>query len=87
MRDVSVVISAAGIRAMLNLVWSKESAVKEAVVKAYRRLYLEPRGDNPRSGHATNGGHPNGYYYSVPMSIMSSCPDDRRHWLLVGARF
>ena len=30
-----------GIRGMLVLVWSKEQSVKDAVVSAYKRLYLE----------------------------------------------
>ena len=33
-----------GVRKMLVLVWSKEQDVKVAVVKAYRRLYID--GDN-----------------------------------------
>ena len=33
---------------MLNLVWSKEQNVKEAVVSAYRKLYLEPGKENMR---------------------------------------
>ena len=37
-----------GIRKMLVLIWSKEAGVKEAVVNAYRRLYLTPQGGNPR---------------------------------------
>ncbi|CAB4059470.1 YCS4 [Lepeophtheirus salmonis] len=30
-----------GVRKMLSLIWSNESVVKEAVVKAYRRLYID----------------------------------------------
>ena len=37
-----------GVRRMLVLIWSKESGVKEAVVEAYKRLYLRPEGPNPR---------------------------------------
>lgn len=37
-----------GIRKMLVLIWSKEASVKEAVVNAYRRLYLNPQGGNQR---------------------------------------
>ena len=37
-----------GLRKMLVLVWSKETAVKEAVLGAYRRLYLSPQGGNAR---------------------------------------
>ncbi|PVD36929.1 hypothetical protein C0Q70_03922 [Pomacea canaliculata] len=33
-----------GIRRMLVLIWSKEQAVKDTVVSAYKRLYLEPTG-------------------------------------------
>uniref|UniRef100_A0A8C4S641 Condensin complex subunit 1 n=1 Tax=Erpetoichthys calabaricus TaxID=27687 RepID=A0A8C4S641_ERPCA len=38
-----------GIRRMLPLVWSKDSGVKEAVIEAYRRLYLNPSGDTQRA--------------------------------------
>ncbi|XP_076315224.1 condensin complex subunit 1-like isoform X2 [Tachypleus tridentatus] len=38
-----------GIQRMLLLVWSKENAVKDAVVNAYRRLYLCPEGGNTRA--------------------------------------
>ena len=31
-----------GIRRMLVLIWSREQAIKEAVVDAYRQLYLNP---------------------------------------------
>ena len=37
-----------GIRGMLVLIWSKEQNVKEAVVTAYKRLYLNPDGSNAR---------------------------------------
>lgn len=37
-----------GVRRMLPLVWSKDAGVKEAVVEAYRRLYLNPAGDSQR---------------------------------------
>ena len=36
-----------GVRRMMLLVWSKESSVKDAVVRAYRRLYFRP--DDPPS--------------------------------------
>lgn len=39
-----------GIRRMLPLVWSREPGIKEAVVNAYRRLYLSPSGDSERYG-------------------------------------
>lgn len=38
-----------GIRRMLPLIWSKEASIKEAVVAAYKRLYLNPQGGNARS--------------------------------------
>ncbi|XP_063209038.1 condensin complex subunit 1 isoform X1 [Chroicocephalus ridibundus] len=38
-----------GVRRMLPLIWSKEPAVKEAVLNAYRRLYLNPTGDSERA--------------------------------------
>uniref|UniRef100_A0A4W5PTR2 Uncharacterized protein n=1 Tax=Hucho hucho TaxID=62062 RepID=A0A4W5PTR2_9TELE len=34
---------------MLRLVWSTDAAIKDAVVQAYRRLYLNPQGDNTRA--------------------------------------
>ncbi|XP_037077829.1 condensin complex subunit 1-like [Pollicipes pollicipes] len=34
-----------GIRQMLSLIWSREAAVKEAVVTAYRRLYVPAEGN------------------------------------------
>ncbi|XP_062895773.1 condensin complex subunit 1 [Mobula hypostoma] len=40
--------SMVGMRQMLPLVWSKEAGVKEAVVEAYRRLYLNPGGKRPK---------------------------------------
>ncbi|XP_029875885.1 condensin complex subunit 1 isoform X1 [Aquila chrysaetos chrysaetos] len=38
-----------GVRRMLPLVWSKEPGIKEAVLNAYRRLYLSPTGDSERA--------------------------------------
>ncbi|KAM4819823.1 condensin complex subunit 1 [Thomomys bottae] len=38
-----------GVRRMLPLVWSKEPGVREAVVNAYRQLYLSPKGDSARA--------------------------------------
>uniref|UniRef100_A0A8B9RWE7 Condensin complex subunit 1 n=1 Tax=Accipiter nisus TaxID=211598 RepID=A0A8B9RWE7_9AVES len=38
-----------GIRRMLPLVWSREPGIKEAVLNAYRRLYLSPSGDSERA--------------------------------------
>ena len=40
-----------GIRKMLALIWSREASVKEAVVNAYKRLYLTPQGGNPRCAY------------------------------------
>ncbi|XP_075468792.1 condensin complex subunit 1 isoform X2 [Ascaphus truei] len=37
-----------GVRRMLPLVWSKEPGVREAVLSAYRRLYLSPSGESDR---------------------------------------
>ncbi|XP_046579520.1 LOW QUALITY PROTEIN: condensin complex subunit 1-like [Haliotis rubra] len=47
--EFGVTATMLGIRRMLTLVWSKESGVKEAVVAAYKRLYLSPQGGNQRS--------------------------------------
>ncbi|XP_041377786.1 condensin complex subunit 1-like [Gigantopelta aegis] len=38
-----------GIRRILALIWSREVTVKEAVVNAYKKLYLNPQGGNQRS--------------------------------------
>ncbi|OXB60497.1 hypothetical protein ASZ78_000788, partial [Callipepla squamata] len=38
-----------GVRRMLPLVWSKEAGIKEAVLNAYRQLYLSPSGDSERA--------------------------------------
>ncbi|XP_009067533.1 PREDICTED: condensin complex subunit 1-like, partial [Acanthisitta chloris] len=35
-----------GVRRMLPLIWSKESGIKEAVLNAYRQLYLTPSKDS-----------------------------------------
>ncbi|XP_053552455.1 condensin complex subunit 1 [Bombina bombina] len=37
-----------GVRRMLPLVWSKEPGVREAVIGAYRRLYLSPSRESER---------------------------------------
>lgn len=37
-----------GVRRMLPLIWSKEPGVREAVLNAYRQLYLNPKGDSTR---------------------------------------
>lgn len=46
--EFSVANSISGVRKMLPLVWSTDAAIKDAVVQAYRRLYLNPQGDNIR---------------------------------------
>uniref|UniRef100_A0A8C6WC48 Condensin complex subunit 1 n=1 Tax=Nannospalax galili TaxID=1026970 RepID=A0A8C6WC48_NANGA len=38
-----------GVRRMLPLIWSKEPGVREAVLNAYRQLYLNPKGDSARA--------------------------------------
>lgn len=38
-----------GVRRMLPLIWSKEHGVREAVLNAYRQLYLSPKGDSARA--------------------------------------
>ncbi|NXA62805.1 CND1 protein, partial [Mohoua ochrocephala] len=38
-----------GVRRMLPLVWSKEPGIKEAVLNAYRQLYLNPSEDSERA--------------------------------------
>uniref|UniRef100_A0A8D0HHA0 Condensin complex subunit 1 n=1 Tax=Sphenodon punctatus TaxID=8508 RepID=A0A8D0HHA0_SPHPU len=38
-----------GVRRMLPLIWSKEPGIREAVLNAYRRLYLSPSGDSERA--------------------------------------
>ncbi|XP_074539180.1 condensin complex subunit 1 isoform X2 [Halichoeres trimaculatus] len=46
--EFSVANSISGVRKMLPLVWSTDAAIKDAVVQAYRRLYLNPQGDTVR---------------------------------------
>ncbi|ELK10386.1 condensin complex subunit 1 [Pteropus alecto] len=38
-----------GVRRILPLIWSKEPGVREAVLNAYRQLYLNPKGDSARA--------------------------------------
>ncbi|XP_026999057.2 condensin complex subunit 1 isoform X1 [Tachysurus fulvidraco] len=47
--EFSVADSVCGVRKMLPLVWSSDAAVKDAVVQAYKRLYLNPHGDSTRA--------------------------------------
>ena len=37
-----------GVRKMLALIWSRDAAVRDAVVEAYKRLYLDPPAPNQR---------------------------------------
>ncbi|XP_068426769.1 condensin complex subunit 1 isoform X2 [Clinocottus analis] len=46
--EFSVANSVSGVRKMLPLVWSADAAIKDAVVQAYKRLYLNPQGDSIR---------------------------------------
>lgn len=39
-----------GVRRMLPLIWSKEPGIKEAVLNAYRQLYLSLSEDSERYG-------------------------------------
>lgn len=62
--EFSVANSVSGVRKMLPLVWSTDAAIKDAVVQAYRRLYLNPQGDTIRSvkqlhAHMTDMNGPN----------------------------
>uniref|UniRef100_A0A3B3C1M4 Condensin complex subunit 1 n=1 Tax=Oryzias melastigma TaxID=30732 RepID=A0A3B3C1M4_ORYME len=47
--EFSVANSVSGVRRMLPLVWSTDAAIKDAVIQAYKRLYLNPQGDTVRS--------------------------------------
>ncbi|KAL4220856.1 meiotic chromosome condensation [Mactra antiquata] len=47
--EFGLTASMIGIRRMLPLIWSKEANIKDAVVTAYKRLYLNPPGRNARS--------------------------------------
>uniref|UniRef100_A0A6Q2WTR7 Condensin complex subunit 1 n=1 Tax=Esox lucius TaxID=8010 RepID=A0A6Q2WTR7_ESOLU len=47
--EFSVANSLTGVRKMLPLVWSTDATIKDAVVQAYRRLYLNPQGDSTRA--------------------------------------
>lgn len=46
--EFSVADSVCGVRKMLPLVWSTDVTIKDAIIQAYRRLYLNPHGDNTR---------------------------------------
>ncbi|KAJ3598016.1 hypothetical protein NHX12_001530 [Muraenolepis orangiensis] len=47
--EFGVADSLTGVRRMLPLVWSTDAAIKDAVVQAYKRLYLNPQGDSTRT--------------------------------------
>ncbi|XP_028834009.1 condensin complex subunit 1 isoform X1 [Denticeps clupeoides] len=47
--EFSVADSLSGVRKMLPLVWSADTSVKESVLHAYKRLYLNPQGDSTRA--------------------------------------
>ncbi|XP_067308737.1 condensin complex subunit 1 isoform X2 [Pseudorasbora parva] len=47
--EFSVADSVCGVRKMLPLVWSTDVTIKDAVIQAYRRMYLNPHGDNTRA--------------------------------------
>ena len=38
-----------GVRRMLSLIWSQEKTIKDAVVTAYKRLYIEVESNNSRT--------------------------------------
>lgn len=46
--EFDVLDAMVGVRRMLSLVWSPEAEVKEAVVKAYKRLYMEMETGNSK---------------------------------------
>ena len=48
--EFSVANALSGVRRMLPLVWSTDPTIKDSVVQAYRRLYLNPQGDSTRWG-------------------------------------
>lgn len=45
-----------GVRRMLSLVWSSESDVKQAVVNAYKRLYMTMDGNSKKHSVQVNHG-------------------------------
>ena len=46
--EFGVASAGVGVRKMLVLIWSRESSVKDSVVSAYRRLYLNPKATSPK---------------------------------------
>lgn len=53
-----------GVRKMLLLIWSKQNGIKEAVVNAYKRLYLNPKGQKERFGLSFS------FFISYPMTLV-----------------
>lgn len=47
--EFGVLNAMTGVRKMLGLIWSKEQTIKDAVVDAYRRLYINVKAPNERS--------------------------------------
>lgn len=80
--EFGVANSVSGVRKMLPLVWSTDAAIKDAVVQAYRRLYLNPQGDTVRSERHTPVKHIEyiwfvatckSFYYSDWIFGMTAC--------------
>jgi len=57
-----------GVRRMLPLIWSKEPGIKEAVLNAYRQLYLSPSGDSERYGSPSSESFLVCFFFSSPVS-------------------
>lgn len=51
--EFGVSAAVTGVRRMMVLIWSQEATVRDAVVDAYRALYLEPKDKNQRSTAST----------------------------------
>ncbi|KAH9513584.1 Condensin complex subunit 1 [Bulinus truncatus] len=47
--EFGVTAATVGVRKMMVLIWSQETSVREAVVNAYRTLYLEPKEKNQKT--------------------------------------
>lgn len=62
-----------GIRRMLVLIWSKEANIKDAVVAAYKRLYLNPQGNNPRYLNTVLILTPGEFGLSSSLRLMLTC--------------
>ena len=63
-----------GVRRMLVLIWSRDSAVRDAVVEAYKGLYLDPEAPNAR------------YMYAEHCSVIKEIREMKRVklWALCG---